>query len=125
MVQSILEIIHSLDESIKSLLADTTTVTCRLRDLEIIECIVKKPPFLLKGCDASLQITEVLTLEGLVFRAKAISLILELLYRTVDLLLQKTLERTSLSVCVENQFALKLIQINNVLLLVRSEIASH
>ena len=54
MVQSILEIIHSLDESIKSLLANTTTVTCRLRDLEIIECIVKKPPFLLKSCDASL-----------------------------------------------------------------------
>lgn len=125
MVQSILEILHSLYESIESLLADSTTVTCRLRDLEIVESIIKKLPFLFKGCNTSLKITEVLVLEGLELSTKTISLVLESLHCAINLCLKSFLNSTRLGVRVGHQFALKLIQVNSILLLERSEIASH
>jgi hypothetical protein len=101
-IECILQISHSLHESVKRLLTNTATAS-GLWDLEVSQGVLQIEELLLEGGNACLQILVLLILETFKLGPETLDLVLKLFNRSVNLLDQRLLDCISFLVCVSNQ----------------------
>lgn len=102
MIECVLQISHSLHESIECLLANSTT-TRGLWDLEICQGVLQIEELLFESGNACFQVLMLLILETFKLGPETLDLILKLFYCIVNLLDQRLLDCISFLVCVCNQ----------------------